>query len=94
MFYAALALLQTIGQAPSKHTGVISLFDAGFYHKGSFPKEMSRTLRELFELRQFSEYNSFQPISADQASDALGKGEVSLSAVQAYLEQHGYFRST
>ena len=27
MFYAALALLQKIGKVPSKHTGVISLFD-------------------------------------------------------------------
>jgi uncharacterized protein (UPF0332 family) len=30
MFYAALALLQKIGKVPSKHTGVISLFDTEF----------------------------------------------------------------
>lgn len=27
MFYAALALLQRIGKVPSKHTGMISLFE-------------------------------------------------------------------
>jgi uncharacterized protein (UPF0332 family) len=27
MFYAALALLQTIGKVPAKHSGVLSLFD-------------------------------------------------------------------
>jgi len=35
MFYAALALLQKIGKVPSKHTGVISLFDTEFVVKGS-----------------------------------------------------------
>jgi uncharacterized protein (UPF0332 family) len=30
MFYAAIALLQKIGKVPSKHTGVISLFDSEF----------------------------------------------------------------
>jgi uncharacterized protein (UPF0332 family) len=30
MFYAVLALLQTIGKTPSRHTGVISLFDTEF----------------------------------------------------------------
>jgi hypothetical protein len=41
MFYAALALLQKIGKAPSKHAGVISLFDTEFVIKGTFSKEFS-----------------------------------------------------
>ncbi len=34
MFYAALALLQKTGKVPSKHTGVISLFDTEYALKG------------------------------------------------------------
>ena len=36
MFYAALALLQSISKAPSKHSGVISHFDTEFVMKGVF----------------------------------------------------------
>ena len=44
MFYAVMALLQTIGKVASKHAGVISLFDKEFVHAGVFPVEMSRAL--------------------------------------------------
>ena len=40
MFYAALALLQKISKAPSKHSGVISLFDKEFVIKGIFAKDL------------------------------------------------------
>jgi uncharacterized protein (UPF0332 family) len=40
MFYAALALLQKASKAPSKHSGVISLFDKEFVMKGTFEKEL------------------------------------------------------
>jgi len=40
MFYAVLALLQKIGKVPSKHTGVISIFDTEFVAKDIFKKEM------------------------------------------------------
>ena len=52
MFYAALALLQNISKAPSKHSGVISLFDTEFVMKGIFSKELSKHFHKAFELRQ------------------------------------------
>ena len=36
MFYALLALLQKVGKVPSKHSGVVSLFDTEFFLKGIF----------------------------------------------------------
>jgi len=49
VFYAALALLQTIGETPSKHSGVLSLFDIEFYKRGVVHernvKSASRALR-------------------------------------------------
>jgi uncharacterized protein (UPF0332 family) len=50
MFYAALALLQKISKAPSKHSGVISLFDKEFVMRGVFEKELSKDFHKAFEL--------------------------------------------
>ncbi len=36
MFYSVLALLQTIGKVPGKHTGAIGLFDTEFVMKNIF----------------------------------------------------------
>ena len=55
MLYATLALLQKIGKVPSKHSGVISLFDTEFALKGIFPKELSKDFHKAFELRQVSD---------------------------------------
>ena len=62
MFYAAIALLQRIGKIPSKHTGVVSIFDTEFVLKGIFPKELSRNFHKAFELRQVSDYKTFKPV--------------------------------
>jgi len=55
MFYAALALLQKVGKIPTKHTGVISLFDTEFALKGIIPKDLSKDFHKAFELRQVSD---------------------------------------
>jgi len=69
MFYAALALMQKIGKIPSKHTGVISLFDTEFVLTGTCPKEMSKSFHRAFELRQTSDYKVMTPISPAQLED-------------------------
>ena len=48
MFYTVLALLQSIGRVPSKHSGAISIFDTEFVRKGTLPKELSRDLHKAF----------------------------------------------
>ena len=52
MFYAVLALLASIGKGASKHSGVIALFDQHFVKPGHFPKEMSKAIHKVFDLRQ------------------------------------------
>lgn len=47
MFYAALALLQKIGKIPSKHIGVISLFDTEFVMTVFSPKNYNGIFIEL-----------------------------------------------
>jgi len=71
MFYATLALLQKVGKVPSKHSGVISLFDTEFALKGIFPKELSKNFHKAFELRQLSDYKVIEDASLDKAEEVL-----------------------
>lgn len=85
MFYAALALLQQIGKVPSKHTGVISLFDTEFVVKGIFPKELSRDFHKGFELRQIFDYRVLEPASAAKAQEVWQKAVHFVEVVREYL---------
>src|SRR3989337_1069430 len=88
MFYAVLALLQKIGTVPSKHVGVISLFDTEFALKGVFPKELSRVFHKAFELRQVSDYKTGKPIPQEKAQETLNNADRFVEAVKAYLKGH------
>lgn len=85
MLYATLALLQKIGKVPSKHSGVISLFDTEFALKGIFPKELSKNFHKAFELRQVSDYRTFKTISKEKAEETLNNAVRFIEAVKKYL---------
>jgi len=85
MFYAVLALLQKAGKVPSKHTGVISLFDTEYALKGLLPKELSKDLHKAFELRQVSDYKNVLPISPEKSLDTLNNAKRFVEAVTKYL---------
>ena len=86
MFYAALALLQKIGKVPSKHAGVVSLFDTEFVLKGAFPRELSKDFHKAFELRQISDYKVFQPLSPAEALGMWNKAVRFVEAVKQHLD--------
>jgi len=85
MFYAALALLQKVGKVPSKHAGVISLFDTEFVVRGIFPKELSRNFHKAFEIHQMFNYHVLEPATADKAKEILQKAVGFVEAVRKYL---------
>ena len=85
MFYSALALLQTLGKTPSKHTGVLSLFDQDFVLKNLFPRTMGRSLHEAFDLRQEWDYQTISPPRMDKAVVMYKKAEEFVQAVEKYL---------
>ena len=85
MFYAALALLQKIGKVPSKHTGVISLFDKEFVLKDVFPRELSKDFHKAFELRQLSDYKTYEPVSREKTKEMLTKAINFVKVVKEYL---------
>ncbi|HBI23644.1 MAG TPA: DNA-binding protein [Nitrospiraceae bacterium] len=87
MFYAALALLQKIGTVPSKHAGVISLFDTEFALKGVFPKELSKDFHKAFEIRQVSDYKTYTPISKEKAQETLNNAVRFVEEVKRYFAE-------
>ena len=85
MYYAAIALLQKIGKIPSKHSGVISLFDTEFVKKGVFPKDHSKNFHKAFELRQVSDYRTTKPLKREQAEEAWNKAVDFVRSIKEYL---------
>jgi uncharacterized protein (UPF0332 family) len=85
MFYAGLALLQKTGKVPSKHAGVIGLFDTEFALKGIFPRELSRDFHKAFELRQVSDYRALQSPSWETGRETLERATRFVRAVREYL---------
>ena len=71
MFYAALALLATIGKETSKHSGVMALFDRHFVKTGILPKEMGKFLHTAFDARQTGDYEDKPEISRAMAGRIL-----------------------
>lgn len=86
MFYAVLGLLQSIGKAPSKHAGAISLFDREFVRVGHFERSLSKDLHRAFELRQAYDYRSTAPASREEAEQAWQRAACFVEAVASYLE--------
>jgi uncharacterized protein (UPF0332 family) len=85
MFYAVLALLQKIGKIPHKHSGAISLFDTEYVLKDLFPKELSKDLHDIFNLRQVSDYQVIDPVTLDDAETALKRAESFVETIRKYL---------
>lgn len=89
-FYTVLALLQTIGKTPRKHSGVLSLFDAEFVKSGLLAKELSFDLHRLFDTRQEDDYQRLDPISQEEATEALDLAEGFVQTVRRYLTEQEY----
>lgn len=87
MFYAALSLLQHIDKVPSKHTGVMSLFDTEFVLKGIFPRELSRDFHRTFELRQTFDYKVTVHIEQTRVYETWQKAVRFVEAVKNYLSR-------
>lgn len=87
MFYATLALLQDIGKAPTKHSGIISLFDTEYVIKGIFPRELSKDLHKAFELRQSSDYKVRPTMSEERVKEEIEKASRFVEAVKSYFQQ-------
>jgi uncharacterized protein (UPF0332 family) len=85
MFYAVTALLALRQLGTSKHSGALALFDREFVKKGTFAPEHSRSLHELFDLRQRADYRDLFEVSHDRAEYAITVAEKFIQEVQKHL---------
>ena len=66
------------------------MFDREFVHRGFLSKELSFDLHRIFELRQLDDYQRIEPVSLDEAQDAVVTAERFYTAVQRHLKEEGY----
>ena len=66
-FYAARALLAIREVDSSRHSRVISLFQAQFVKPGLIATEKAKALPRAFEKRQKSDYGDFSTVTAKEA---------------------------
>ena len=85
MFYAVSAILTTLGMEPSKHSGVIALFDQYFVKSGEFPIAMSKALHKAFDLRQIGDYREFIEFDEEQAQEIIDLTDQFVEKVEEYF---------
>lgn len=90
MFYAALAILLTKELGTSKHYGVISLLDREFVKKREVDPIWSKSLRDAFNLRSWSDYDEQAVITGEQASKLLDDAKIFVSWAEQWLSNKGW----
>lgn len=89
MFYAALALLSTIGKETRKHSGVLALFDQYFIKPKILPKEMGTFLHKAFGMRMAGDYEEEAELTKADAQRILGYAEKFIAAIEEQLKSDG-----
>jgi len=90
MFYAGLALVQTLGKTASTHQGILSLFDREFVHTNLFPTQFSRDFHRAFDLRQMSDYKVSRSPNEETAKELTIKAQRFVQAVKQFLIEHNW----
>ena len=87
MFYAALALLVTVGQETAKHQGVLALFDQYFIKPKVLPKEMGKFLHPAFDTRQVGDYEDEVILTREQALRILESAIQFVNSIEQKLSE-------
>ena len=90
MFYVALAALQTVGKTPSKHAGVLSLFNQEFVLTNCIARQFGKYIYRAFELRQSADYGIMPPVDKAAAQDVLNQAHDFVAEVTAYLVKQNW----
>ncbi len=73
MFHAATAALTSKGIQRKSHRGILSAFGEHLIKTGEIDKKFHKSLHEVFELRQQTDYNPVVDIDNYQAKEILTK---------------------
>lgn len=90
LYYATHSAMRAVfaleGRDFSKHTGILSHFAQDFISTGVFPKEMSRTMYDLFALRQDCDYDDFVEIGVEQYEKLEAATQDFIGHIETYLK--------
>ncbi|NJN98132.1 MAG: HEPN domain-containing protein [Anaerolineales bacterium] len=90
IFYAANAMLLTIGEERRKHSGVISAFRSHFIKSGPIESEYSNIYGETLTIREDADYAIEIPIFADAAELSLNQARRFVQRISEYLREKGF----
>ena len=90
IFYAANAVLATVGEARSKHSGVISLFRKLFIKSGKLPTELSDIYGRILDNRQRGDYDLGSQVGAEQAESDIEDARLFVNEVKQWLKEKNW----
>ena len=85
MFFLAEALLLTKDITASTHKGVIALFGEHYITTGIIKKELGKSLRRAYDLRQKGDYSTSFMVKESEAKDILEQAKDFISTVEKHL---------
>lgn len=86
-FYAVTALVYTEGRASSKHSGIKSMFDRYWVKTGQVSSELGRFYRDLFDLRQDSDYGEVITLERPRVESLLAQAEEFVKTISAEVRE-------
>ena len=89
MFYAASALLKSVGVERSKHSGIVSAFGEHFVKPGLIDPKFSRMLIRAFESRNDTDYDIHFLVDAELSRIRLQDAQAFVQQIEAYLRKGG-----
>lgn len=85
VFHAMRAVMALDERDFKKHSALISYFRQTYIKPGLFPTSCSKTIEDLFRIRQKSDYEDFYLISKAEVEKQASNAALFMEAIAAYL---------
>jgi len=85
VFHAAKAVLDSSGEHPKTHEGVVRMFGKKFVKTGVFPAEMGKVLVLAKGLREKVDYEPTMIVKKERVEDIIGKATNFLKVINEHL---------
>ena len=84
-FHAIQALLKSIDQTYSKHSGVIAAFHREFVKTGIFPRRLGKALTRMVKHREIGDYSYILELEPDQVREDIQNAKEILDLICQHL---------
>lgn len=90
MFHSVKALLHTVGEEPSTHQGVVTLFGLHFIKPKHIEEEYNDLFIEAKDDREDSDYDITRKFTKTEAEEKLISAQKLTTRINSYLSQKGF----